>query len=63
MNIKVFSLLNIPLDEIPKAKSSPPKGIIEEEPSSIFDLTGGDKLDPVLPPEKRQNRFETPSGP
>ena len=42
MNIKVFSLLNIPIDEIPKAKSPQPRHKIEEPLSSMFDLTGGD---------------------
>jgi hypothetical protein len=45
MNIKVFSLLNIPLDEIPKAKSPQPRLKVEEAQSSMFDLTGGDQLD------------------
>jgi hypothetical protein len=51
----------MPLDEIPKPKTPVPTLKIEEEPTSIFDLTGGDKLDTEMPIEKRQNRFETPS--
>lgn len=62
MNIKVFSILNIPMDEIPKAKSPGP--IVHMDPeSSMFDLTGGDRLDNKIKEssEKRSNRFETPS--
>ena len=43
MNLKVFTLLNIPIGDIPKAKLSPPKYQVQkEQASSIFDLTGGD---------------------